>query len=134
MIGKYGKTLGALLTDLSKAFDSLPRELIITYHYPRGFDYLSTGKQRIEFSNTYSSGSGISYDTAQKMKQIWPNPQFPADLVTFTEEILNPLIRLDVLKIVFSWAGGQFDSPPSPSLFRVNRNFIFLCSATYTKS
>ena len=21
---------------------------------------------------------------------MWPNPQFPADLVTFTEEILNP--------------------------------------------
>ena len=24
---------------------------------------------------------------------MWPNPQFPADLVTFTEEILNRKLR-----------------------------------------
>ena len=25
---------------------------------------------------------------------MWPNPQFPADLVTFTEEILNGKLRI----------------------------------------
>ena len=24
---------------------------------------------------------------------MWPNPQFPADLITFTEEILNAKLR-----------------------------------------
>ena len=126
MIGKYGKTFGALLTDLSKAFDSLPRELIITKHYPRGFDYLSTRKQRVEFSNTYSLGSGISYDTAQKMKQIWRNPQFPTDLVTFTEEILNPPNKTGCFEDSFFLGRGvNLTPPPSPSLFRVNGNFNF---------
>ena len=40
---------------------------------------------------------------------MWPNPQFPADLVTFTEEILNGKMRFlsseyvieDTIKTVF---------------------------------
>ena len=72
MIGKQkkikdiGERFGALLTDLSKDFDSFPPELTIMLRL--GFDYLSTRKQNIKISNTYSSKSGISYDTARKMK------------------------------------------------------------------
>ena len=32
---------------------------------------------------------------------MWPNPQFPADLVTFTEEILHG-------KLYFLWSAMKF--------------------------
>ena len=124
MIGKYGKTFGALLTDFSKAFDSLHRELIITKHYTWGFDYMSTRKQRVEFSNICSSGSGISYDTAQKMKQIWPNPQFPTDLVTFTEEILNPPNKTGRFEDSFFLGGGVKLTPPPAFLGLMEISFF----------
>ena len=34
---------------------------------------------------------------------MWPNPQFPADLVTFTEEILNE-------KLHFLWRGNRLNT------------------------
>ena len=59
-----GGTYGALLTDLSKAFDYLPHELIIAKLYANGVDmpslklinsYLSKGRQRIKINDVYSS-------------------------------------------------------------------------------
>ena len=59
-----GGAFGALLTDLSKAFDCLPHELLIATIDAYGFDksslklmhsYLSNRKQRVKINDTYSS-------------------------------------------------------------------------------
>ena len=61
-----GKPAGALLTDLSKAFDCLNHELLIAKLETYGFDqsslsyiysYLSDRKQRTKVNNSYSSWS-----------------------------------------------------------------------------
>ena len=63
-----GKLAGALLTDLSKAFDCLNHELLIAASEPYGFDpsslsyiynYLSDRKQRTKVNNSCSSWSNI---------------------------------------------------------------------------
>ena len=74
MIEKWRESLdqsgayGALLTDLSKAFDCLPHELIIARLYAYGVDmpslklinsYLSKRRQRIKINDVYSSWSEI---------------------------------------------------------------------------
>ena len=60
-----GGAFGALLTDLSKAFDCIPHDLIIAKLEAYGFhidtlkvihDYLSNRKQRIKVNDAYSSG------------------------------------------------------------------------------
>ena len=60
-----GKFFGALLTDLSKAFDCLPLELLIAKLHAYGFSlaalrlvhsYLSNRKQRTKINESYSSG------------------------------------------------------------------------------
>ena len=59
-----GGAFGALLTDLSKAFDFLPHELLIAKLDAYSFDksslklihsYLSNRKQRVKINDTYSS-------------------------------------------------------------------------------
>ena len=59
-----GKVLGALLTDLSKAFKCLPHELIIAKLNAQGFnltalklmnDYLFERRQRSKIHNSYST-------------------------------------------------------------------------------
>ena len=59
-----GDVFGALLTDLSKAFDCIPHDLIIAKLEKYGFhidalklihDYLSNRKQRVKVNDTYSS-------------------------------------------------------------------------------
>ena len=63
-----GILAGALLTDLSKAFDCLNHELLIAASEPYGFDpsslsyiynYLSDRKQRTKVNNSCSSWSNI---------------------------------------------------------------------------
>ena len=80
MIEKWEKTVdnkgvfGALLTDLSKAFDCIPHDLIIAKLEAYGFhidalklihDYLSNRKQRVKVNDTYSSWKDIFYGIPQ---------------------------------------------------------------------
>ena len=63
-----GKSFGALLTNLSKAFDCLPYELLIVKLHAYGFSlsalrlmysYLSNRKQRKKINESYSSWEEI---------------------------------------------------------------------------
>ena len=80
MIDKWRKFLdaggafGALLTDLSKAFDCLPHELLISKLHAYGVDvpslkllhsYLTKRKQRVKLNGTYSSWSEILFGVLQ---------------------------------------------------------------------
>ena len=69
-----GGAFGALLTDLSKAFDCIPHDLIIAKLEAYGFqidalrlvrDYLSNRKQRIKLNETFSSWRDIEYGVLQ---------------------------------------------------------------------
>ena len=69
-----GKVFGALLTDLSKAFDCLDHELLIAKLNAYGFnlpalrlihDYLSNRKQRTKIDDNYSSWSEILFGVPQ---------------------------------------------------------------------
>ena len=74
LLGKWkegvdqGHVFGALLTDLSHAFDYLPHNLLIAklnaYDFDKKavrfvYDYLTSRKQRIKISDTYSSWQEI---------------------------------------------------------------------------
>ena len=80
MIEKWKKTVdnggvfGALLTDLSKAFDCIPHDLIIAKLEAYGFhidalklihNYLSNRKQRVKVNDAYSSWKDIFYGVPQ---------------------------------------------------------------------
>ena len=80
MIERFRKSLdqggeySALLTDLSKAFDCLPHDLIIAKLHAYGFDdpslrlihsYLTDRFQRVKINNAYSSWSAIKYGVPQ---------------------------------------------------------------------
>ena len=69
-----GGVFGALLTDLSKAFDCIPHDLIIVKLEAYGFhidalklihDYLSNRKQRVKVNDTDSSWKDIFYGIPQ---------------------------------------------------------------------
>ena len=69
-----GGAFGALLTDLSKAFDCIPHNLIIAKLEAYGFqtdalrlvhDYLSNRKQRVKLNKTFSSWRNIEYGVPQ---------------------------------------------------------------------
>ena len=70
-----GGAFGALLTDLSKAFDCLPHELLIAKLDAHGFDksssklihsYLSNRKQRVKVNDRYNSWSEILFGVPQR--------------------------------------------------------------------
>ena len=80
MIEKWRKSLdsggnvGALLADLSKAFDCLPHDLLIAKLHAYGLDmpslkllhsYLTKRRQRVKINNTYSSWSEILFGVPQ---------------------------------------------------------------------
>ena len=80
MIEKWRKSLdqrgpyGPLLTDLSKAFDCLPHDLLIAKLHACGLDikslklmfsYLTNRKQRVKINDTYSSWSEILFGVPQ---------------------------------------------------------------------
>ena len=69
-----GGVFGALLTDLSKAFDCIPHDLIIAKLEAYGFqmdalkliyDYLSNRKQRVKLNEEFSPWSDIEYGVPQ---------------------------------------------------------------------
>ena len=69
-----GGAFGALLTDLSKAFDCLPHELLIAKLHAYGVDvpslkllhsYLTKRKQRVKLNGTYSLWSEIVFGVPQ---------------------------------------------------------------------
>ena len=69
-----GKAFGALLTDLSKAFDCLEHELLIAKLDANGFslpalrlihDYLSHRKQRTRVNNSYSEWHTVLFGLPQ---------------------------------------------------------------------
>ena len=69
-----GRGFRALLTDLLKAFDCLPHELLIAKLDAYGFDksslklihtYLSNRKQRVKINGRYSSWSEILFGVPQ---------------------------------------------------------------------
>ena len=69
-----GKVFGALLTDLSKAFDCLNHELLVAKLNAYGFtlpalklvhDYLSDRKQRTRVNNSYSTWFEILFGVPQ---------------------------------------------------------------------
>ena len=69
-----GTAFGALLTDLSKALDCLPHELLIAKLDAYGFDksslklihsYLSNKKQRVKINDRYSLWSDILFGVPQ---------------------------------------------------------------------
>ena len=69
-----GGAFGALLTDLSKAFDCLPHEFLFAKLDAYGFDksslklihsYLSNRKQRVKINDRYSSWSEILFGVLQ---------------------------------------------------------------------
>ena len=69
-----GGAFGALLTDLSKAFDCLSHELLIAKLNAYGFDkksltlvysYLSKRKQRVKINNSFSSWQRLSFGVPQ---------------------------------------------------------------------
>ena len=70
----YGGVFGALLTDLSKAFDCIPHDLIIAKLEAYGFqtdalnlfyDYLSNRKQRVKINETFSCWKDMEYGVPQ---------------------------------------------------------------------
>ena len=70
-----GKIAGALLTDLSKAFDCINHELLIAKLHAYGFDYTSLAcihsyltyrKQRTKVNNSFSSWTQIKSGVPQR--------------------------------------------------------------------
>ena len=92
-----GGAFGALMTDLSKAFDCLHHELLIAKLDAYGFDiksgkliqqYLSNRKQRVNVGNAHSSWKEILYQIPQG--SILDPPIFNiflCDLFYFLEEV-----------------------------------------------
>ena len=121
---------GGLLTDLSKAFDCLPHDLLIAKLHAYGLDmpslellhfYLTKRRQRVKIDNTYSSWSGILFGVPQG--SILGPPLFNIFLwdlfllypklvlrlmlmiILFTPPI--NMLKLYILVLILCWSGLQ---------------------------
>ena len=90
-----GNVFGALLTDLSKAFNCLPHDLIIAKLYLYGFNstarnlihnYLTKRKQRTKINHSHSSWEDILFGVPQGSIL---DPIFQFFLIYFKQFILN---------------------------------------------
>ena len=110
MIEKWRKSLdeggafGTLLTDLFKAFDCLPHELLIAKLHAYRVDipslkllhsYLTKRKQRVKLNGTFSSWSEIIFGVPQgSILGPLPFDIFPCDLFQFFPD-------LDIINSIF---------------------------------
>ena len=113
-----GKLAGALLTDLSKAFDCLNLELLFAKLDVYGFDqlsltyiyrYLSHGKQRTEVNNSFSEWCNISYGVPHGSKCNITN--YADDTTPYSEDttihaLLNSL-ETDTDTLI-QWSSGNY--------------------------
>ena len=74
------KVFGALLTDLSKAFDCIPHELIIVQLNEYGFtlpalklisNYLANLKKRAKINQSFSSWKDIIFGVSADLQRIY---------------------------------------------------------------
>ena len=102
---------GALLTDLSRAFDCLPHELLIAKLDAYGFDksslklihsYLSNRKQRVKINDRYSSWSEILFGVPQGsiLGPLLFNI-FLCDMITFLRNLILQIMRTILHHIVW---------------------------------
>ena len=91
----------ALLTDVSKTFDFIPRELFIAKLKEYGFqtdalnniyDYLSTVKQRTNINEAFGSWKDIEYDVPQEF--ILGTPLLNIHVTTFTS------LKIQILQVM----------------------------------
>ena len=90
-----GGAFGALMIDLSKAFDCLPHELLIAKLDALGSDkksiklvhnYLSNRKQRVKINGSYSSSREILYGVSQDLIWTFAFQYFYTRYVLFLED------------------------------------------------
>ena len=93
-----GGTFGALLTDLSKAFDCMTHDLLIAKLHALNFymnalnlifDYLTERKQRVKINSSFSSYLDIFQGVPQGsiLGPLLFNP-FLCDLLLFVEKLI----------------------------------------------
>ena len=98
-IDKGGGSFGALLTDLSKAFNCLPHDLFVAKLYVYGFDlksvtlvhsYLTGRRQRVKIDHIYSSWEEILFGIPQgSILRPLLFKIFVCDLFNFMDDNVN---------------------------------------------
>ena len=124
-----GGVFGALLTDLSKAFDCIPHDLIIAKLEAYGFhidtlklihDYLSNRKQRVKVDDTYSSWKDIFYGVPQRsiLSPLFDLFYFLEDIASYVDDTTIYTVNKEKESVIsgletsssllFRWFNGNF--------------------------
>ena len=149
----YGGVFGALLTDLSKAFDCIPHDLIIAKLEAYGFqtdalnlvyDYLSNRKQRVKINETFSCWKNIEYGVPQGsiLGPLLFNIHL-CDLFYFLEDLdiasyVDDINTLEASSLpLFTWFNNDFmkaNSDKSHILFSCSEPSTALIDGSSTES